>query len=43
MGPELMTAEQRRDLLETIEDRYGRASTLLTSPDFSNPEARWGF
>jgi hypothetical protein len=26
-----MTAEQRRDLLEIIEDRYGRASTLVTS------------
>ena len=33
-----MTAGQRRDLLETIEDRYGRASTLLTS---QLPVSRW--
>ena len=26
-----MTAEQGRDLLGIVEDRYGRASTLLTS------------
>jgi DNA replication protein DnaC len=37
-GPEPMTAEQRRDLLEIIEDRYGRASTLVTS---QIPVSRW--
>jgi IstB-like ATP binding protein len=37
-GPEPMTAEQRRDLLEIVEDRYGRASTLLTS---QLPVSRW--
>jgi DNA replication protein DnaC len=26
-----MTAEQRRDLLEIIDDRHGRASTIVTS------------
>ena len=30
-GPEPMTTPQRRDLLEILEDRYGRASTLVTS------------
>jgi DNA replication protein DnaC len=33
-----VTAEQRRDLLEIIEDRYGRASTLITS---QIPVSRW--
>ena len=33
-----MTAEQRRDLLEIVKDRYGRASTLLTS---QLPVSRW--
>jgi DNA replication protein DnaC len=33
-----MTAEQRRDLLQFVEDRYGRASTLLTS---GLPVSRW--
>jgi DNA replication protein DnaC len=37
-GPEPMLAEQRRDLLEIVEDRYGRASTLLTS---QLPVSRW--
>jgi DNA replication protein DnaC len=37
-GPEAMTAEQRRDLLEIVEERYGRASTLLTS---QLPVSRW--
>jgi DNA replication protein DnaC len=37
-GPEPMLAEQRRDLLEIVEDRYGRASTLLTS---QLPLSRW--
>ena len=30
-GPEKLTAEQRRDLLEIIEDRYDRGSILVTS------------
>lgn len=30
-GPETLTAEQRRDLLEITEDRYGRGSILITS------------
>jgi DNA replication protein DnaC len=30
-GPDRLTASQRRDLLEIIEDRYGRGSTLITS------------
>ena len=30
-GADTLTAEQRRDLLEIIEDRYGRTSTLITS------------
>ena len=33
-----MTAPQRRDLLEILEDRYGRASTLVTS---QIPIERW--
>jgi hypothetical protein len=37
-GPEPMLAEQRRDLLEIVEDRYARASTLLTS---QLPVSRW--
>ncbi|MFV1966644.1 MAG: IS21-like element helper ATPase IstB [Pirellulaceae bacterium] len=30
-GPERMTAPQRRDLMEIVEDRYGAGSTLITS------------
>ena len=30
-GPERMTAPQRRDLMEIVEDRYGHGSTLVTS------------
>lgn len=37
-GPEPVAAEQRRDLLEIVGDRYGRASTLLTS---QLPVSRW--
>jgi len=33
-----MTTTQRRDLLEILEDRYGRASTLVTS---QIPIERW--
>ena len=30
-GPERLSASQRRDLMEIVEDRYGRGSTLITS------------
>lgn len=30
-GPDRLTASQRRDLMEIVEDRYGMASTLITS------------
>jgi len=30
-GPDRLTAPQRRDLMEIVEDRYGRGSILLTS------------
>ena len=30
-GPEQLTATQRRDLMEIVEDRYGCASTMITS------------
>ena len=30
-GPERMTAPQRRDLMEIVEDRYGGGATLITS------------
>ena len=30
-GPEPMTASQRRDILEIVEERYGRGSILITS------------
>jgi DNA replication protein DnaC len=33
-GPDRLTANQRRDLMEIIEDRYGRGSTLITSSIF---------
>jgi len=37
-GPEPLSAEQRRDLLEIVEDRYEKGSLLITSPI---PVARW--
>jgi DNA replication protein DnaC len=37
-GPEPLTAEQRRDLLEIVEDRYDAASILMTS---QLPVDRW--
>ena len=37
-GPERLTAEQRRDLMEIVEDRYQMASTLITS---QLPLAKW--
>jgi DNA replication protein DnaC len=30
-GPEPLTAEQRRDLLEIVEDRYDAGSLIITS------------
>lgn len=30
-GPEQMTASQRRDLMEIVDDRYGRKATVITS------------
>ncbi|MFZ1413757.1 MAG: IS21-like element helper ATPase IstB [Defluviicoccus sp.] len=30
-GPDRLTPNQRRDLMEIVEDRYGRGSTLITS------------
>lgn len=38
LGPEPMTVSQRRDILEIIEERYGRGSTLITS---QLPVASW--
>jgi DNA replication protein DnaC len=37
-GPEPLGPEQRRDLLEIIEERYGRGATLITS---QIPIERW--
>ena len=37
-GPETLNAEQRRDLLEIVEDRYDRGSLLITS---QVPIERW--
>jgi DNA replication protein DnaC len=30
-GPDRLSANQRRDLMEIVEDRYGKGSTLITS------------
>ena len=30
-GPDRLNADQRRDLMEIVEDRYGTGSTLITS------------
>jgi len=30
-GPDRLTAPQRRDLMEIVEERYGRGSTMITS------------
>ena len=38
LGPEPMTVSQRRDILEIIEERYGRGSTLITS---QLPVGKW--
>ena len=37
-GPEPLTAEQRRDLLEIVDDRYDRGSLIITS---QVPVDRW--
>ena len=37
-GPEPLNAEQRRDLLEIVDDRYDRGSLLITS---QIPVNRW--
>jgi len=37
-GPDRLTAPQRRDLLEIVEERHGRGSTLITS---QLPVASW--
>ena len=37
-GPEPLTAEQRRDLLEIVDDRYDRGSLIITS---QVPIERW--
>jgi DNA replication protein DnaC len=31
LGPDRFTTNQRRDLMEIVEERYGRRSTLITS------------
>src|SRR5262245_63096113 len=33
LGPDRLTAGQRRDLMEIIEERHGRSSTLIASQD----------
>jgi len=30
-GPDRLTSPQRRDLMEIVEERYGRGSTMITS------------
>jgi len=37
-GPEALSADQARDLLEIVEDRYDRGSLIITS---QIPVARW--
>lgn len=37
-GPETLNADRRRDLLEIVEDRYDRGSSLITS---QIPVDRW--
>ena len=37
-GPEPLSAEQRRDLLEIVDDRYEKGSLLVTS---QVPVSRW--
>ena len=37
-GPDRLTANQRRDLMEIVEDRHGHGSTLITS---QLPRDKW--
>ena len=37
-GPDRLTANQRRDLMEIVEDRHGNGSTLITS---QLPRDKW--
>jgi len=37
-GPDRLNADQRRDLMEIVEDRYNNASILMTS---QLPVAKW--
>jgi DNA replication protein DnaC len=37
-GPEILTADQRRDMLEIVEDRHDRRSIIITS---QVPVDRW--
>lgn len=37
-GPDRLTSTQRRDLMEIVEERYGRKSTIMTS---QLPVATW--
>ncbi|SFK17853.1 ATP-binding protein, partial [Bradyrhizobium sp. Gha] len=37
-GPEPLTADQRRDLLEIVDDRYDKGSLLITS---QVPVSQW--
>ena len=37
-GPDRLNADQRRDLMEIVEDRYNNASILITS---QRPLAKW--
>ena len=37
-GPEPLTADQRRDLLEIVDDRYDKGSLLITS---QIPVSQW--
>jgi DNA replication protein DnaC len=37
-GPDRLTASQRRDLMEIVEDRHGNGSTLITS---QLPRDKW--
>ena len=37
-GPDRLSASNRRDLMEIVEDRYGRGSILITS---QLPVASW--
>ena len=38
-GPDRLSANQRRDLMEIVEDRYGRGSTLITSQLPTDPRS----